>query len=342
MLYALLIYEGFKTGECILLKYWRANSWLAEAHQEYYVNRMLRIDLDTLKTKLPQYVSVTEDSNCNTCLSDLIPIKNNKGTKQYKFGVCLHKGLFGSIEPQKVIEWIEVHRILGAEVITIYLQDDLVEVYNAIEPYIKDGTVEVLEWRLREPVIRGYTRDYGQSGTINECAYRNLYKVKYLAMYDIDEFIIPQSDMITWQEMFTNIEKLVQLDKYASYVLYNTNFLDSDKHLPEAELLNSMCPKLSMPLFVKRTDRDAHPQDFRSPKLFYQLHAFETGQVHFVRVWRKGYEQQYYVPADIGLTHHYRSWTESDVKDREVLHDANVMSKYAKAVLQALEKRICA
>lgn len=340
MLYALLIYDGFKSGECVPLQYWRANSWLEEVHKEYYVSRLMKLELGTLKTKLPQYVSVTEDSNCKTCLSDLIPVKNNKNEKQYTFGVCVHQGLYGSVEPQKVMEWIEVHRLLGAEVITIYFQDDLVDVYRAIEPYVKEGIVEVLQWRLREPVIRGYTRSHGQSGTIDECAYRNLYKVKYLAMYDIDEFFIPQYDMITWHDMFKKIGELIHLDMYASYAFYNTYFFDSDEHLPEAKLLKAMCPKISMPLLVKRTTRAADPETYDGPKIFFQLQAYEAGQVHFVMVWTEGYKQCYIVPVDVGLSHHYRSTIMSKYY-REMVSSVTVMSKYAETLLLALEKRKC-
>ena len=306
----------------------------------------MRIGLNTLENELPLYVSVTEDSSCRTCLSDLIPVKDNKITKKYKFGACLHQALFNFHKPQYLLEWIEVHRLLGAEVINIYFQDDLADVYNAIEHYVKEGIVEVFDWRLREPVIHGFTYTYGQQSVATECLYRNLYNVKYMSFHDVDEYIIPQSSMMTWDDMFKKMGELINLDKYASYNFYNAYFMDNDKSitLPEAKLLDKMCPKVSMPLFVKRTSRLAHP-DYawhRVPKNIIQLWAVESLQVHHTDTARKGYEKEYKVPVDVGLSHHYRSYVpERYTMFLSVLHNVTVMSKYAQTVLLNISRRMC-
>ena len=341
-----MIYHGFEVGECLPLPYWRSSGWLNEVRGEYYVTRLMRIDLDTLAVKLPLYVSVTEDSSCRTCLSDLIPVKDNKITKKYTFGACLHDSLYNFHKPQTVIEWIEVHLLLGAEIINIYLQDDLVDVYNAIEPYVKEGLVEVIDWRLKEPIIKGYTRANGQRGVINECLYKNLYSVKYMSFCDVDEYIIPQSDMMTWHDMFKKMRELINLDEYASYTFYNAYFMNNDKSLklPEAKLLDTMCSKVSAPLFIERTTRIAHPEHawHNVPKNIFQLWAVESGNVHMVEMMRKEYKRQYKVPIDVGLSHHYRPYIpQKFVQNLGLLHNVTVMSKYAQAVLLNIDKRIC-
>ena len=310
------------------------------------MTRLMRIELSSLAVKLPLYLSVTEDSNCKTCLSDLIPVKDDKITKKHTFGACLHNSLYKFHQPQSVVEWIEVHRLLGAKIINIYLQDDLIDVYNAIVPYVKEGLVEVIDWRLKEPIINGYTRANGQRGVINECLYRNLYSVKYMSFCDVDEYIIPQSDMRTWHDMFKKMEESTNLDEYAAYTFYNAYFMDNDRSLklPEAKLLNTMCSKVSMPLFVARTTRLAHPERawHNVPKNIFQLWAVESGNVHALEAMRKGYKKQYKVPSDIGLSHHYRYNVPGKfVQNLEILHNVTVMSKYAHTVLLNIDKRIC-
>ena len=54
-------------------------------------------------------------------------------------------------------------------------------------------------------VIPGYTKDWGQSVVITECVYRNMYRVKYLGLYDIDEYIVPQK-VKTILELIYSIE----------------------------------------------------------------------------------------------------------------------------------------
>lgn len=48
--------------------------------------------------------------------------------------------------------------------------------YTIMTPSIKEGIVEVLYWNFKPPLISSYTtKDWGQTGTIKECIYRNLY-----------------------------------------------------------------------------------------------------------------------------------------------------------------------
>ena len=342
-MYALLIYDGFEIGLCLKLSYWSTIGTLQERRGEYYGTRLLRLELKAFKTKLPKYMSVTEDSKCKKCLSDLIPVEDtrNRVTKNYTFGACLHNALYNAVDPQRVMEWIEVQRLLGAETITIYFQDDLEDVYNAILPYVREGIIEVYNWGLRPPVIKGDTRAHAQRSVINECVYRNLYSTKYMVLCDIDEYIIPQSDMMTWHDMLKQMGNLTNLDHYASYSFYNTRFFDSKEHLPEAKLLSRMCSNISIPLWVNRTDRLVHPEIEINLKTIYQLQGVKSGNVHNVNTWRKGYMKRYQVPTDVGLLHHYRIGPSDMNLKYETLHNVTIMSKYAKTVLSRLEKRIC-
>ena len=95
-------------------------------------------------------------------------------------------------DPQILIDWIELNLVLGAKIITIYFQYVPEIFYEIMKPYINEGLVEILDWNLKPLVFSGTDRYEGQFSVINDCIYHYMYRVKYLALMDMDEFIIPQ------------------------------------------------------------------------------------------------------------------------------------------------------
>lgn len=65
------------------------------------------------------------------------------------------------------------------------------------------GLVEVIPWSLseylnvsRKALPKQHPGDihyFGQIPALNDCLYRYMYKSKYIALHDPDEFILPQS-----------------------------------------------------------------------------------------------------------------------------------------------------
>lgn len=52
-------------------------------------------------------------------------------------------------------------------------------------------TVEILPWNLRMRSQKEI-RTEGLFAALNDCLYRNMYRFKYLALVDLDEFIVPR------------------------------------------------------------------------------------------------------------------------------------------------------
>lgn len=91
--------------------------------------------------------------------------------------------------------------------------------------YVKKGTVEVVQnWGkgLPEHSILHITSD-SPLININECVYRNMYRVKYLVFTDLDEFIVPRKSF-GWPGMM-KIENL----KYDTYLFRHSYFLGNDQ-----------------------------------------------------------------------------------------------------------------
>lgn len=238
-----------------------------------------------------------------------------------------------------MIDWIELNKELGAQFMTIYLQSVSEDIYKAVKPYVDSGFIEVLEWSLRRPLIpTGYTRDYGQSAVINECIYRNMNRVKYLGLYDVDEFMIPGPKYQKTTEILSVLEEETKSKPAAAYVFNNTYFYDSPSFVPQVKGM-SLCPSMRMPLYFARTQRASNPKVYGSPKLIVKTSAVNSVQVHFVVSSQEGFLAEYGVPNDIGASHHYRSPPRMVGKTPTFYSDD--VGRYAAAVLPRIKEKIC-
>ena len=106
-------------------------------------------------------------------------------------------------------------------------------------------------------VIPGYTKDWGQSVVITECVYRNMYRVKYLGLYDIDEYIVPQK-VKTILELIYSIEfRSKRACNASSYSFENVYYYDRERLLPELSQssLLTECPGMKLPRYYTFTLR---------------------------------------------------------------------------------------
>lgn len=96
----------------------------------------------------------------------------------------------------RLIEYIELNFLLGVQHFTFYNHTVGPHVECVLNHYLKQKespTVDVLEWNL-DLRSQKEIRTEGLLAALNDCLYRNMYKYKYLALVDLDEFIIPRKD----------------------------------------------------------------------------------------------------------------------------------------------------
>ena len=208
-----------------------------------------------------------------------------------------------------------------------------------IKPYTESGSVEVLDWYLGRPYIPfGYTRDYGQSGVINECIYRNMNRVKYLALIDIDEFIVPAKKYRTVQDIIPKIEGLN--DHTSAYVFYNTHFYEDSKAVPEVKnWTNSICSKMKIPRYFLRTQKATNPRMYKWHKMVVKPTAVNSAQVHFIVKQQSGYVDMVEVPESIGGTYHYRKPYRDEKLTPHIYSDE--MGQYVNGVMPGIKKHMC-
>ena len=264
------------------------------------------------------------------------------------FGVCTDSQLFGSVKSKSVLESIEVNRILGAEWFTIYVYNVGKDILRLLQVYVTEGIAEVI--RLWGTDIPRSVHYYGQTLSINECAYRNMFRVKYLVYIDLDEFIVPRKSL-SWRSMMDDLEK----SDYATYVFQHVFFRNKKdgKDVKNLTAIDFSCNRsrgyMDWPRFLSHTYRSqkVYPSRVRSK---YIIKPSLTDRVGVHEVFKHFNEtlHAYIVPAETALLHHYRSFERNDISVslQDELHDANLLLDertlvFKSKIVNELKKRIC-
>jgi hypothetical protein len=77
-------------------------------------------------------------------------------------------------------EWIEFHRLVGAERFFLYDNESVDNPREVLQPYLDDGTVVLHDWPFVIPVI---------TGSIKHCLEHHGTESRWIAFLDIDEFL---------------------------------------------------------------------------------------------------------------------------------------------------------
>jgi hypothetical protein len=104
--------------------------------------------------------------------------KNNKNFKNYLSIVAICKN-----EAPYIAEWIEYHKIVGVEKFYIYNNESTDNLKEVLTPYIKDGTVELIDFPGKTQQVPAY----------KDAIKKHSYNTRWLAIIDLDEFIVPIS-----------------------------------------------------------------------------------------------------------------------------------------------------
>ncbi|CAH2052505.1 unnamed protein product, partial [Iphiclides podalirius] len=163
-----------------------------------------------------------------------------------EFAVCV-KGLDFLHEDLSVrlVEWIEMVRILGADKIFFYELQVHPNITKVLDYYKGVGAVEVTPITLPggQPNLPGLQHMYLKKKTThkrqmelipyNDCLYRHMYEYRWLALLDIDEVIVPLEDE-DWSGLMRRILPLsvpaAGKPARSSYHASNLYFLDSLRH----------------------------------------------------------------------------------------------------------------
>ncbi|RWS06997.1 uncharacterized protein B4U79_09461 [Dinothrombium tinctorium] len=185
-------------------------------------------------------------------------VKNASDKKRKDFVVCVKAIDFEEDISKRLVEWIELQTILGANKISFYLFQTHPNVSKVLDYYQSLGIVEQIELSLpgqlpNVPKERSqYLRDnHWQKRRLelmpyNDCFYKHLYSHQFAVLLDIDEAIVPVVHS-TWKQLLENVFEYQRsaLTVCPSFSVSNVYFFDTFKEsgdLPNksAEIPDSM------------------------------------------------------------------------------------------------------
>ncbi|KAK9736396.1 Glycosyltransferase family 92 [Popillia japonica] len=236
--------------------------------------------------------------------SNILSVINNYNETKpaSKMGVCVKALHFDYNKALQLLEFIELHRILGVDHFTFYNHTVGAQVACLLEHYINKGLVTLLPWQLNM-VSQKEIRTEGLFAALNDCLYRSMYKYSHVILIDLDEFIIPKHND-TLPQLLSWLSTKVNTEATGSFSFQNAFFYlqwgDDDW------VYTSDDPIATSLLTLKKTRRKTklHPHKQRSKYICRPEFVVETGN-HFIWEFIPGHNT-FNVPADAAILHHYR------------------------------------
>ncbi|XP_016998547.2 uncharacterized protein [Drosophila takahashii] len=170
-------------------------------------------------------------------------------------------------------------------------------------------TVSILPWNLRMRSQKEI-RTEGLFAALNDCLYRTMYRYKYLALVDLDEFIVPRySD--TLNELIGSLNQRFRNRNTGAYsfqnAFYYLQFADDSLASSGIEGGNDQLASVRASLVTQRKTRrryKLHPQKQRSKYICKPEAVVEAGN-HFVWEFAPG-KGSLNVPPKEAILQHYR------------------------------------
>ena len=193
----------FKDGRVFVGKYYAT----CESHRKYYAAYIISCAVPSKVNNQEIFENGVIISNSTSLKSISVQMKVVSYPKQKvekTFSMCVPP-LFGNISEIKLIEFIEVSKILGAEHFTFYTETDSLNknLTKVLNMYRRNGDVTLIQWKL--PIHNDDIWYHGQSVSVWDCLFRNMYFFKYIVFNDIDEFIVPK-EFKNWRLMINALK----------------------------------------------------------------------------------------------------------------------------------------
>ncbi|XP_013777358.1 beta-1,4-galactosyltransferase galt-1-like [Limulus polyphemus] len=212
-----------------------------------------------------------------------------------KLGLCV-RPFFGYVKSlSELQEFIAVYYMLGVSQFTFYkyeLDDRIEKMLYALQK--KGISIELLPWNLPTRLFRT-TWAGGQYVSIEDCIYRNMYDVNYVAVVDVDEFIFPRNHS-TLQAMISSIAN----ENWGSLIFRNAFFCTSKPS--DQQTLNSTLPFRTMTYLQHQ--KNIWPAKKRSKVIVQPTKTIICG-IHYVFEHFNN-SKEIVISPSVAILHHYR------------------------------------
>ena len=219
-------------------------------------------------------------------------VNTSSASVKHNFSMCVPP-LYGPINKVRLVEFLEMSFILGANHVTFYDFNITQDTLTLLEYYENLALVTIIPWNLPSKLESWY---HGQMLSIQDCLYRNMGKTKYLLMSDIDEFLIPYQHK-SWHDMVMNLSSTAP---NLCGFKFNSAFFD-----PYYQVQSNDSQSAKLVTFVSRT-RTVQTCPFRAKYLVQPELIFEAG-IHHISKPVFGHLQTANVDLPLALLHHYRA-----------------------------------
>ncbi|KAH8413442.1 hypothetical protein KR009_011176 [Drosophila setifemur] len=176
-------------------------------------------------------------------------------------------------------------------------------------PNYQRPTVSILPWNLRMRSQKEI-RTEGLFAALNDCLYRTMYRYKYLALVDLDEFIVPRYTD-TLNDLLNSLNQRFRNRNTGAYsfqnAFYYLQFADDSLASSGIEGGNDQLASVRASLVTQRKTRrryKLHPQKQRSKYICKPEAVVEAGN-HFVWEFAPG-KGSLNVPPKEAILQHYR------------------------------------
>jgi len=191
-------------------------------------------------------------------------------------------------------EWIEYHRLIGVEHFYLYNNDSSDNYEEVLAPYVHAGIVDLIPWNSgsapwvdpgsEDPYWVGF-----QLTAYNDCMKRALGRACWVAIIDIDEFIVPKQEVSSLHRLLDNATGRVGTFSF----LWRCFGTSEVWEVPKSSLLTEM--------LVQRSD-----DDFASNQIVKSIHRPESiayCKLHIAHP-KRGYISIFIPPEQVQINHY--------------------------------------
>ena len=236
------------------------------------------------------------------------------GFALFNFTVCVPPVSGDYPSTQRLIEWMEMNRLLGVELFTFYNKSINSHVTPIFREYMNQGIVEILHWNLPTREVHYHA----QTASMYDCLHRHRGRASFTGFLDLDEFLIPHSaEDMTWGDMMKRLPLACSYSFRSSFFpgnysyVYDGKGLTKDALLKHSYLLNRLKRKNFIYNHHERSKFIVRPEQISSFSVHVTYNCTSGGKVELVS-------------PDVGLIHHYRN---DKLVPRGTIWD-NTTSKY--------------
>ena len=226
---------------------------------------------------------------------------------EYQLTIC---AIFQNEAPY-LKQWIDFHHeAIGVSHFYLYNNDSTDNFREILDPYIDQGLVELIEWNSSDDHAVFGVHDYlfvpYQLGAYRDCLKNRAYgQAKWVAMLDIDEYIVPK-DPASLYRLLKKGEKEGVGSLKIHWKMFGTS------HVQDLEPGERLVEKL-----VRRGPDDFFENLDYVKSIHQPEAAFEHCGTHIVHHIKEGYRIEQVPPEECRI-HHYWSGTENRCNEKRV------------------------